>query len=297
MKEVSLDEMYMEVTMQERKSVLEVIENQYDDLFAREKQVADYVKAYPEKVIMMNVSELAEECGVSVATIVRMSQHIGYQGYHQMRLFLSRDVGREEERRELDESDTVSMVLDTCMNALKGLLVNLDKQSLQDAAKAIVKAENVFIVAVGNTTPVAHDLEFRLGRFGIRAYTSDIVMTYLNYISLGNEKDVVIAISKSGESRKVVQAAEMAKEIGMKVISVTGEKHSPLAQLADHLLCVGNKNKLFNGMKEPESHVCEMALNDILLYEIKHIHSHQRGLHVWELYSDAVTDITSADKM
>ena len=217
--------------------------------------------------------------------------------HHQMRLFLSRDVGREEEKKERDESDIVSMALDMNINALKGLLASLDKQALQEAAKAIAESDNVFIVAVGNTTPMAHDLEFRLGRFGIKAYTSDIVMTYLNYISLGSKNDVVVAISKSGESRKVIQAAEMAKEIGMRVISVTGEKHSPLAQLADCLLCVGNKNKLFSGMKEPESHVCEMALNDILLCAIKHINKDKEISHIRELFSDAVTDITSADKM
>ena len=59
----------------------------------------------PDKVIMMNVAEFADECGVSDATIVRMCQHAGYQGYHQLRLLLSRDVGRRGEEQMVQDEE------------------------------------------------------------------------------------------------------------------------------------------------------------------------------------------------
>lgn len=49
----------------------------------------------------------------------------------------------------------------------------------------------------------------------------------------GNENDVLLAISTSGNSKNVVNAAIVAKAKGLKVISLTGEKESKLEKLSD----------------------------------------------------------------
>lgn len=48
--------------------------------------------------------------------------------------------------------------------------------------------------------------------------------------------DVLLGISTSGNSKNILYAATVAKARGMKVIGLTGEKHSRLTQLAD--VCV-----------------------------------------------------------
>ncbi|MBN2758537.1 MAG: D-sedoheptulose 7-phosphate isomerase [Bacteroidales bacterium] len=51
--------------------------------------------------------------------------------------------------------------------------------------------------------------------------------------SLGNQGDVLLAISTSGNSTNVIKAAEAAKEKGMKVIGLTGKTGGKLANLCD----------------------------------------------------------------
>jgi D-sedoheptulose 7-phosphate isomerase len=51
--------------------------------------------------------------------------------------------------------------------------------------------------------------------------------------AFGQEGDVLVAISTSGRSPGVVQAATMASKLGMKVISLTGQSGGPLAEDAD----------------------------------------------------------------
>lgn len=53
---------------------------------------------------------------------------------------------------------------------------------------------------------------------------------------------VLFAISTSGNSQNVVLAAEKAKEMGMKVIALTGEGGGSLAQVADILLSAPSKS-------------------------------------------------------
>ena len=51
--------------------------------------------------------------------------------------------------------------------------------------------------------------------------------------SLGREGDVLIAISTSGNSENVLRAAEVARGLGMTVISLTGEGGGAIAEVAD----------------------------------------------------------------
>lgn len=53
----------------------------------------------------------------------------------------------------------------------------------------------------------------------------------------GRPGDVLVGISTSGKSPNVIKAAEMAKSIGMKVITLTGKADSALGKLADVDIC------------------------------------------------------------
>ncbi|HEY5583170.1 MAG TPA: hypothetical protein VIK78_01610 [Ruminiclostridium sp.] len=76
------------------KSVLENINDSYDLLFTAEKKVADYILKNAEHVVSANVSELADLSGASDATVIRMCKRIGYEGFYQMKIKLSHDLGK-----------------------------------------------------------------------------------------------------------------------------------------------------------------------------------------------------------
>lgn len=86
------------------KEALQVISNEYDNIFSTEKKVADFVMTNPHRAVEFNVSELAKASGVSDATVVRVCHHIGYTGYHQFRIALSRDLGKMQQCRSPEES-------------------------------------------------------------------------------------------------------------------------------------------------------------------------------------------------
>ena len=55
--------------------------------------------------------------------------------------------------------------------------------------------------------------------------------------SHGRTGDVLLAISTSGRSQSVINAAKTAKAIGMKVIGLTGQSGSPMDELCDICVC------------------------------------------------------------
>lgn len=53
----------------------------------------------------------------------------------------------------------------------------------------------------------------------------------------GRAGDVLVAISTSGSSKNVIAGVKAAKDIGMKVIALTGKSESELGQLSDIEIC------------------------------------------------------------
>lgn len=82
----------------EDEEVLEVINEKYMELFPAEKKVVDAILKKPQNVVNYNAADLAKKSDVSVATIVRLCHHLGYEGYYQFRLLLSRDLGKKQHR-------------------------------------------------------------------------------------------------------------------------------------------------------------------------------------------------------
>lgn len=67
----------------------------------------------------------------------------------------------------------------------------------------------------------------------------DIVGVFAQQVyAYGNGSDVLLAISTSGNSANVVEAAKVARAKGIRVISLTGSKESKLSLLSDVCVCV-----------------------------------------------------------
>ncbi len=77
----------------------------------------------------------------------------------------------------------------------------------------------------------------------LTAFANDVdasMMYAQNIFALGKTDDILIAISTSGNSKNVVNAAKIAKMIGVKVIALTGAKPCALDALADCIIHVGD---------------------------------------------------------
>ena len=57
-------------------------------------------------------------------------------------------------------------------------------------------------------------------------------------LALGKSGDVLIAISTSGNSENVVNAANVAKSLGIRIISLTGKSGGKLREISDVAICV-----------------------------------------------------------
>lgn len=253
-------------------SVIENIQDKYELLFPAEKKVADYILNHIHEIVNLNVAELAKRANTSDASVIRTVKHLGYEGYYQMRIILSKDIGKEESFSGNEDTLTsVQKFFASEAERINRLATTIDLTQLIEIAKVVLESSSTHVVAVGNTTPISSDLGFRLERLGIRCTYSTHYEHYLNHINLGNSDECVIAFSRSGASKQVIQAVEIAKKKGMKIIVITGESKGALTSHADYVIKINEMKSLVSSIYRPDSHLQELAINDAILYVIQNI--------------------------
>ena len=84
-------------------------------------------------------------------------------------------------------------------------------------------------------------------------------------LGYGNEGDILIAISTSGNSKNVIYASQISKVKGMKVISLTGKLGGELKDISDINIKCWKKKKhiLFKSIIYLLSHLCLGVENEI----------------------------------
>ena len=101
-------------------------------------------------------------------------------------------------------------------------------------------ARRVEFYGVGNSGIVAQDAQHKFFRFGMSTVAYVDTHTQLMAASVLTEQDVLVAISNTGSSIELLDAASIAKENGAAVIALT-RNDSPLAQMADCVLSIATQ--------------------------------------------------------
>jgi RpiR family carbohydrate utilization transcriptional regulator len=238
-------------------------------LTAGEQKIGDYVLRYPDEVIKLSITELAEACDVSDATIFRFCRKVGTEGYQDFKIALAKGSVSPDSLVYADvisEDSLVTMaekIVEANVKALRDTLKVLDAEALDRALKAILAANRVQIYAVGGSGVAARELQFKLMQLGIDANAFiDSQMQFIS-ASLLTDADVGIAISHSGAKRHTVEALKLAKASGATTICITSHPASPVAEVADIKLCTSAWESLVHD-DSPSVRNAQLALIDVI---------------------------------
>ena len=223
----------------------------YDSLYDAEKKAADYLIAHQEDVINMSVSELAQNCDTSQATIIRFCKKIGCGGFHQLKLKLAGEQSRQEEPAASNEINIDNMeqslhnIMTSKVDEIKATFHNFDKKDLRQVVDAILKADLIEFAAMGNTIPIAMDGTYKFNQLGLHAVTSPIWETQEAFARTMKEGDVFFAISASGASKRLIRMAEIVKKRGGVTVVITNQSRAPLTEICDHVIITATREHVF----------------------------------------------------
>lgn len=211
-----------------------------------ERRLAEFILDNPRRTIDATIEELAQLSGSSYATISRFCRKMGYSGFREFRSALIDDIVTQQ-RDELNPSDlalvpgltaaeTIERVCRFSERTLHDTERFLDPAALASATEAILAAPHVLLVGAGTSAITARYAYTRFFRVGVACTAEpDPVVFQMRAATMGRG-DVLVAVSSSGRTAAVVDAARAAREAGATVVSISDYAISPLNREADVLL-------------------------------------------------------------
>lgn len=256
-------------------NILESITAQYHSLTRSGKKLADYIFAHTGEAQYFSISTLAENSGVSEASITRFCHGLGLAGYNDFKLALAKtdhvtDMGElSDSPQGIASEDSLNTIFQKIHKAsvlsLNETLELLDENAINKAVDLLVQADRVFCFGNGGSMVMAMEAWARFSTATSRfVHVSDSHMQIMN-TALATSRDVFLVFSYSGSTKDMEDTLQIAREHGVSIILVTHYPNSRAAQFADVvLLCGYNEGPLQSGSIPAK--VGQLLLIDCLFY-------------------------------
>ena len=208
-------------------------------------RVAEYLLNHPQAPLTLSIGELAEQAGVSPATVTRFCRTIGYPGYVELRVGIATDVGRNASRDSWsseiggefgpDDSpeDLLRMLIGSHTKALREATSAIDLAVITEVSQRIARSSHVDIYGVVGSAMLAEELQGRLYRIGVPAYAWSEVHSGLTSAAIQNSGTVAVGISATGRTEETIEMLAEAGRAGAFTVAITNDPTSALAELAD----------------------------------------------------------------
>lgn len=209
-----------------------------------DKILIKYIKENAERFCTTPIASLAENCGVSEATITRFVRKMGFSSLQLFKLTLTEEMVNSKKRTIIskdiscDESImvTANKLLANNITTLEQTVNNLSEEIIAKSVDILKQSEHIFFIGLGNSGFVADDSAYKFMRIGFSAKGLDNSHLIMLHMALVRENDVVVVISHSGESFEIIKAVQLARKNGTKIILITSSRETILIKYAD--ICI-----------------------------------------------------------
>ncbi len=150
--------------------------------------------------------------------------------------------------------------------ALTSLTTRLDS-GFEYAVNTVLKARgHVVVTGLGKSGLIGAKIAASLASTGTPAFFVHAADALHGDVGAVTQRDVLIAISKSGTTVEVVKFAQLCRERSCVVIAMSGDSHSALAQTADAVIDITVDSEADPiGLAPTSSTIVTLAMGDALV--------------------------------
>ncbi len=209
-----------------------------DGFSKNQRMLARYVLANYQSVAFATVAQLADQSGVSEATIVRFAKALDFSGYPGLQKEIRRLVRAElrgVERfklgaaRKAPARTPLDLITEKERENISALYDSHDPQAFGKALSMLRAAPEVVVVGTRSTAPLAYHLWFALNKIAVNATrVSTISSETYDYLSRVDKRACVVVIGFPRYLREQVRVLEFAKSRKFATLAITDSTFSPL---------------------------------------------------------------------
>jgi DNA-binding MurR/RpiR family transcriptional regulator len=261
------------------------IKNQYSEFNPAMKQIADYLLETCDKVFLIGINQLAEACGVSVASITRFVRILQFESFRAFQLAWAQSLGSNTDvpatrpdngkivfeyggAYPQDSTEKVgNKVFQSNIQMLTDTMRTIDYKKVEKITSLVLKARNLIFLGVGRSFVTAESGRIRFYRLGINSFAYADTQEQIVASTTCTEDDVFFGISNYGRSAAVVKNIRQARLRGAATVGITSAEGSPLAQAVDICLITACNlaNKEYLTYRQAFEPACENIAQMVLL--------------------------------
>ena len=217
----------------------------FSELPPKQRRLARFFLDHESELAFASVNAVGEQAGASPATVVRLCQALGYDGYTDLQTAIRVQLPqyRTFAQKLVDQmanggfSDNLPAQISAANSKnIETSLSQVIATDLNEAVTAIIQARTIYIFGSGLSAAAAALAEYTLSMLGLpaRACLHGGVTQTLE-VSRLDRADLVFVIAIWRYMRHEVEAVNAARMAGVTCLAITDSPLSPLADLADHV--------------------------------------------------------------
>ena len=236
------------------KDIIALMIQEYERFTRSERKIADYVLEHQEETQYVSITDLSAQCGVAVSTVSLFCRKLKLAGFNDFKLELARAAlparaAFSEPGSEITEGDSAAAVMGKVLSAVQDTLNNayhmLSEQEIIRAADLLRRAGQVVCLGQGNHSVVALAAWAQFSTTSPKFKTIQDSHMQTVVLSTLAEGDAVLYFSYSGATHELLEAVEVIRNRGRKLILVTRYPNSPASAYADAVLLCGPNEQPF----------------------------------------------------
>jgi DNA-binding MurR/RpiR family transcriptional regulator len=249
---------------------LKMLQNMLEQLPASERKIAQYILENPRSILNSTVNDIGTQAKTSGAAVIRLCKSLGLNGFQDLKVRIAGDLVKPAEQgyRDIEPGESYfSIVQKTTSNSIQSIRDSeeiINYEELERAVQTLLPAQNVHFFGIGASNIIAKDAQQKFLRIQKNATAFTDTHLVATLIANAGKDDVVFAISHSGETAEVVKVMALAKERGVKTISLTKYGQSTVASLADIKLFTSYSGEAPFRSAATSSRLAQLYMMDIL---------------------------------
>lgn len=224
------------------KSVVPIIESNYNNFTTVEKNIADFF-IQNRKKIDFSAKAVAELLFVSEASLSRFAKKCGYRGY--------REFVYQYEETFVEKSESMTgntrMVLNVYQELLNKTYSLVDEVQIARIGKYLNHAIRVFVCGIGSSGLAAREMKLRFMRIGVDIDSIQDRDLMRMQAVFQNPTCLVFGVSISGEKEEVIYLLKEAYKRKAKTVIITAENKEQLHEFCDEVLLIPSLKHLNHG--------------------------------------------------
>ncbi len=232
------------------RTISDLIQDMLDDLTRAERQLAlSVLEGYPASGLGP-LSALAKDAGVSVPTVARMVQKLGYKGYPEFQAGLREElkatvktpIAKHDSWAEAAPSGHIlNRFTEAVLENIRHTLGQIDPDTFDHACDLMADKERHLYIVGGRITHTLAEyffLHMQVVRPNL-THVPSTSNTWPHYLLNAKEGDVFVILDVRRYENNTLKLAEIAKSRGAKLILITDQWRSPIHQMSD--ICFSNR--------------------------------------------------------